>query len=82
MLAEILLPQLAELDDGWNSAPNIASKIGGDDYSARNDVKRALDELHRAGVLERLFVYHADRPMACFRIDSQRLLALAEEAER
>ena len=84
MLADVtpsatsILLLLATLDAGWNSQPNIVNKTAGDDYEARNAVKRTLDELHKQGVLERLFVLHSDRPMACFRIDPTTLRALAE----
>lgn len=77
-----MVRQIANLDPGWHSAPDIAWQIVGGSYEERSRVKQTCSELYRAGYLERLYVQHADRPMSCYKIDPGKLWALAAELDR
>jgi hypothetical protein len=76
-----ILRQLAALEPGWHTAPDCAWALAGESYDARGDILRLLGALYKEGELQRLHVWQKDRPIACYFLDSQRLLALAEEAE-
>ncbi len=78
-----IISHVAQLEPaGWHSGANISYEVAGDSYEDRGLVKRVLSDLHRAGLLQRIFVQHADRPLPCYLLEPDRLEELIEEWSR
>jgi hypothetical protein len=77
-----VISQLIEFESGWYSGAHISYVLAPDSYEDRGFVKKVLSDLHRVGVLERLYATHADRPLPIYKIEPARLEAFVSEAER
>jgi hypothetical protein len=58
------------VEPGWASAPDIAFAYGDADH---RPVKTCLGQLHKLGIVDRLYVRHRDAPLACYKLDPEKL---------
>jgi hypothetical protein len=76
------IKRIADLQPGWHAANDICWEVAPTDDEARTDVKRMLEALYVDHHLDRMFIFNRSRPMPCYLVDKNRLLAVAEELER
>lgn len=69
-----ILERLAECEPGWASAVQLSFEVAGDDAVERSHVRRAINELCRSQIIERIFARHRDDSMPVVNIDPAAIL--------
>lgn len=60
-----------EVEGGWASAADIAFSLLGD--VDHRPVKTCLSQLFSLGLVDRLYIRHRNKPLACYKLDSEKL---------
>jgi len=74
----VIVKALAECEPGWHTAPNLSWEVGGEDDSARKATYTTLEALYEDHLIDRMHVFHNQKPLACYLVDRRRLLSLTE----